>query len=58
MDLKEFAIHEYFLAFVEAASPNAEGLTNYIVDTLKKHHLDLAGIPQGYDGTSVMSGHC
>ena len=47
------------MVIVEAASLNAEGLTNYIVDTLKKHQLDLACITsQGYDGASVMSGHC
>ena len=44
VDPKESAIHEYFLTFVEAASLDAEGLTKYIVDTLKKHQLDLACI--------------
>ena len=59
VDPKESAIHEYFLTFVEAASLDAEGLTKYIVDTLKKHQLDLACIiSQGYDGAAVMSGHC
>ena len=34
VDPKEKAICEYFLTFVEAASLNAESLTEYIVDTL------------------------
>ena len=36
VDPKESDIHEYFLTFVEAASLGAEGLTEYIVDTLKE----------------------
>ena len=51
VDPKECDIHEYSLTFVEAASLDAEGLTQYIVDTLRKHQLDLACIiSQGYDG--------
>ena len=56
---KEATIHEYFLTFVEATTLDANGLTQYIVNTLKKHQLDLTCIvSQGYDGASVMSGHC
>lgn len=59
IDPEEAATHEYFLTFVEATSLDAEGLTKYIVDTLNKHQLDLTCIvSQGYDGASVMSGHC
>ena len=59
VDLDEFAVHEYFLTFVEATSLDAESLMQYIVDTLKKHHLQLEHITsQGYDGASVMSGSC
>ena len=55
----EFTIREYFLDFVEADSLNVEGLTHQIVDTLKKHQLDLACITsQGYNGALVMSGNC
>ena len=59
IDCKEAAIHEYFLTFVEATSLDAKSLTQYIVDTIKKRQLDLTCIvSQGYDGASVMSGHC
>lgn len=59
IDPRESTIHEYFLTFVEATTLDAKSLTQYIVDTLKKHQLDLTCIiSQGYDGASVMSGHC
>ena len=59
VDPKEKAVCEYFLTFVEAASLNAERLTEYIVDTRKKHQLELTQIvSQAYDGASVMSGRC
>ena len=59
IDLKKVTIHEYFLTFVEATTLDARGLTQYIVDMLKKHQLDLTcTVSQGYDGASVMSGHC
>lgn len=59
IDPKDATIHEYFLTFVEATTLDAKSLTTYIVDTLKKDQLDLTCIvSQGYDGASVMSGHC
>ena len=59
IDPKEATIHEYFLTFVEASTLDAKGLTQYIVNTLTKHQLDLTCIvSQGYDSASVMSGHC
>ena len=59
IDPLDASIHEYFLTFVEATSLDVKSLTEYIVDTLNKHQLDLACIvSQGYDGASVMSGHC
>jgi len=59
IDPKEGTVHEYFLTFVEATTLGTKGLTESIVDTLTKHGLDLACIvSQGYDGASVMSGHC
>ena len=59
VDTKESVIYECFLTFVEAASFNVESLTEYIVNTLKKQHLDLMQIvSQGYDCASVMSGQC
>ena len=59
IDPKEATIHEYFLTFVEATSLDAKSLTQYIVNTITKHQLDLTCIvSQGYDGASVMSGNC
>ena len=59
VNIKDASIHERFLTFVEAHSLDAEGLTKYILDTLKDYHLDLQSIvSQGYDGASVMSGRC
>ena len=38
---------------------DAEALATYILDTLQQHGLDPSKIiSQGYDGASVMSGHC
>lgn len=38
---------------------NAESLSSYIIANLKDNRLDIVGIVlQGYDGASVMSGHC
>ena len=52
-------IQEHFLTYVEAASVNAESLTQYIVETLVSFQLELSSIvSQGYDGASVMSGSC
>ena len=40
-------------------SLNAEGLSTYTLDTLHHFGLNPSGIvSQGYDGASVMSGHC
>lgn len=47
-----------FMTFDDATTLDAKGLTQYMVDTLKKYQLDLTCIvSQGYDGASVMSGH-
>ena len=52
-------VYEYFLPFTEATSLNAESLCAYILNTLDTFKLDPANIvSQGYDGASVMSGHC
>jgi len=57
VNIKDASIHERFLTFVEARSLDAEGLTKYMLDTLKDYHLDLESIvSQGYYGTSMMSG--
>ena len=59
VNIKDASIHERFLTFIEARSLDAEGLTKYMLDTLKEYHLDLESIvSQGYYGTSMMSGRC
>ena len=53
------AIFEHFLTYVEVRSLDAQGLSTYILDTLKHFGLDPTCIvSQGYDGASVMSGRC
>ena len=59
VDLESATIHEQFLTYVEAKRMDAEGLATYILDMLQQHGLDPSKIvSQGYDGASVMSGHC
>lgn len=59
VDKSTCTVHERFLTFVVAKSLNAEGLSDYIVKTLKEYNLDPALIvSQGYDGASVMSRSC
>ena len=53
------AINKRFLTYVEAKSLDAQGLAEYILQTIDSHGLDLKClVSQGYDGASVMSGHC
>ena len=59
VDVSTATQHEHFLTYIKAESLNAEGLSSYILDTLQKFGLDPTGVvSQGYDGASVMSGHC
>lgn len=52
-------IRERFLTFNPAATLNSEGLTKYILEALSRYGLDpKLMVSQGYDGASVMSGHC
>ena len=58
-DTKPAAIKERFLTFHPAATLNAEALTKYILEALNRYNLDpQLMVSQGYDGASVMSGHC
>ena len=51
--------NERFLSYVKASSLNAEALSSYILTALHDTGLDPSGIvSKGYDGASVMSGHC
>ena len=59
VDIESASIHERFLTFVPAETLNAEGLSNHILKTLEKYHIDpMLMVSQGYDGAAVMSGHC
>ena len=59
VEVSTACVHEHFLTYVKAESLNAEGLSSYILETLQKFGLDPKNIvSQGYDGASVMSGHC
>ena len=59
VDIESASIHERFLTFVPAETLNAEGLSNLIIKTLEKYHIDpMLMVSQGYDGAAVMSGHC
>lgn len=50
-------IVERFLTFVSAPCLTAEHLSQYIVDTLAQHCINLSSmVSQGYDGAAVMSG--
>ena len=54
-----YSIRERFLTYIEATSLTADGLSSYILDTIKAFNLDLKYlVSQGYDGASVMSGRC
>ena len=59
VDVESSTIFERFLTYVEVVSLDAQGLSTYILDTLKHFGLDSTCIvSQGYDGASVMSGKC
>ena len=59
VDVKKATVHERFLTYVQVSDLDAKSLSDYILTTLRSHHLDLHSlISQGYDGASVMSGRC
>ena len=59
VDIETAIQHEHFISYIEATSLNTESLSSYIIAILRDIRLDIAGlVPQGYDGASVMSGHC
>ena len=50
-------IQERFLAMVDTQNVTGEGLTNVLLETLRKHNLALSDVVgQGYDGGSNMMG--
>ena len=57
MDVKTGAVLKRFLTYVEVVSLDAQGLSQYILDTLNHFGLDPPCIvSQGYSGASVISG--
>ena len=59
IDIDAVKLYEHFLTYVEATSLDARSLSEFILNALKKNGLDPGCIvSQGYDGASVMSGHC
>ena len=59
VDISTASVYERFLTHVPAECFTAQGLSSYILDTLRKHELEPNRIvSQGYDGASVMSGCC
>ena len=58
VDVPSATIYERFLTFVKAEKLDAEGLTEYILTTLREHQLDPnCIISHGYDGALVMAGN-
>ena len=54
----ENAIHEEFVGITKAQSLDADGLTDTIIERLKRINADMKScVGQGYDGASVVSGH-
>ena len=57
VDINTASVYERFLTYVPAESLTAQGLSSYILETLRKYELEPKCIvSQGYDGASVMSG--
>jgi hypothetical protein len=59
VDIEAAQLFEHFFTYVEATSLDARSLSMFILNALRKNELDPECIvSQGYDGASVMSGHC
>ena len=59
VDVEAVKLFEHFLTYVEATALDADSLSAFILDALRKNQLDPECIvSQGYDGASVMSGRC
>ena len=53
------SVHEHFLTFIHAEKLDAASLSSYIKQLIFTYDLDPNKmVSQGYDGASVMSGHC
>ena len=59
VDLEEVKLFEHFFTYVEVTSLDACSLSEFILNSLRENGIDPKCIvSQGYDGASVMSGHC
>ena len=59
VDVEAVKLFEHFLTYVEATALDSSSLSGFILDALRMNQLNLDCIvSQGYDGASVMSGHC
>ena len=59
VDVEAVKLFEHFLTYVEATALDANSLSGFILDALRKNQLNPECIvSQGYNGASVMSGHC
>ena len=58
-DINDRQVHEHLLAFFHAKCLDASHLSEYIRELITGFDFNLNKlVSQGYDGTSVMSGHC
>ena len=52
-------VEEHFLTFIQAETLDALSLSTYIKQLIETCDFDINKmVSQGYDGASVMSGHC
>ncbi|MCH9717061.1 MAG: DUF4371 domain-containing protein [Gammaproteobacteria bacterium] len=59
VDMNDGCVHEHFLTFIHAEGLDAASLSSYIKQLLTTYDFDTNKmVSQGYDGASVMSGHC
>ena len=56
VNVDDAKLYEKFLSYVVATVLDITSLLTFILDTLRNNNLDLDCV--GYDGASVMSGHC
>ena len=59
IDMTDGRVHEHFLTFIQAEKLDALSLFSYIKQLICGYDFDTNKmVSQGYDGASVMSGHC
>jgi hypothetical protein len=59
VDVTDGCVHEHFFSFIHAESLDAASLASYIRKLVATYDFSFNKmVSQGYDGASVMSGHC